>query len=405
MLAAPTIDDIRAAAKRIDGAVVRTPMMVSRTLSEIIGTEVWLKFENLQFTSAYKERGALNKLLQLTDEERARGVIAASAGNHAQAVAYHARRLGIPATIVMPENTPTVKVTQTEGFGAHVVLYGAMYDDAYARARELAMENGFVFVHPFDDPMIIAGAGTLGLELLEDAPDLDTIVVPIGGGGLMSGVSIAARSVKLDIELIGVEAELYPSMKCAIQDCHMPLGGDTLAEGIAVKHPGELTSRILKDYANDVVLVSERDLERAVAMLVGIEKTVVEGAGAAGLAALLAERARFKGKKIATLLCGGNIDTHLLANVLVRDLVRQGRIARLRVAAHDQPGALAAITAKVYEAGVNVLEINHSRIFTSLPAKDTMIEVECEARDPQSIEDVVARLEAAGFRVERASLD
>src|SRR6476620_576137 len=401
----PTIDDIRAAAARVNGAVVRTPMLVSRTLSEITGAEIWLKFENLQFTAAYKERGALNKLLQLTPEERSRGVIAASAGNHAQAVAYHAKRLGIPATIVMPSATPTVKVTQTEGHGAKVVLYGAMFDDAYSRARELAMENGYVFVHPFDDPQVIAGAGTLGLEMLDEAPDLDTIVVPIGGGGLMSGVSIAAHAIKPDIELIGVEAELYPSMKCAIQHCQMPLGGDTLAEGIAVKQPGELTSRILKDYANDVMLVSERDLERAVSMLVGIEKTVVEGAGAAGIAAMLSDPSRFKGKKVATLLCGGNIDTHLLANVLVRDLVREGRIARLQVAAHDQPGALAAITAKVYEAGVNVLEINHSRIFTSLPAKDTMIEVECEARDPESIDDVVRRLEAAGFRVERARLD
>ena len=405
MLQPPTIDDIRAATQRIDGAVIRTPMLVSRTLSEVIGAEVWLKFENLQFTAAYKERGALNKLLQLTPEERARGVIAASAGNHAQAVAYHAKRLGIPATIVMPESTPTVKVTQTKGHGATVVLFGRIVDDAFARARELALENGYVFIHAFDDPQIIAGAGTVGLEMLEDAPDLDAITVPIGGGGLMSGVSIAARAMKPDIELIGVEAELYPSMKCAIQNCQMPLGGDTLAEGIAVKQPGELTSRILKEYANDVVLVSERDLERAVAMLVGIEKTVVEGAGAAGLAAMLSEPDRYKGKKVATLLCGGNIDTHLLANVLVRDLVRQGRIARLHVAAHDQPGALAAITAKVYEAGVNVIEVNHSRIFTQLPAKDTMIEVECEARDPQAIEDVVARLEAAGFRVERAHLD
>jgi threonine dehydratase len=405
MLLPPTVDDIRAAAKRIDGAVVRTPMLVSKTLSEIIGAEVWLKFENLQFTAAYKERGALNKLLQLSPEERARGVIAASAGNHAQAVAYHAKRLGIPTTIVMPEPTPTVKVTQTAGHGATVVLHGEMFDDAYARARELAVEKGYVFVHPFDDPQIIAGAGTVAFEMLEDAPELDTIVVPIGGGGLMSGVSIASRSIKPDIELIGVEAELYPSMKCAIQECHMPLGGDTLAEGIAVKQPGDLTSRILRDYANDVALVSERDLERAVAMLVGIEKTVVEGAGAAGLAAMIADPARFRGKKVATLLCGGNIDTHLLANVLVRDLVRQGRIARLHVAAQDQPGALAAITAKVYEAGVNVIEINHSRIFTRLPAKDTMIEVECEAKDPESIDDVVSRLEAAGFRVERASLD
>jgi threonine dehydratase len=405
MLEPPTIDDIRAAAERIKGAVIRTPMLVSRTLSDIIGAEVWLKFENLQFTAAYKERGALNKLLQLLPEERERGVIAASAGNHAQAVAYHAKRLGIPATIVMPESTPTVKVTQTEGHGAAVLLYGDMFDDAYAKARELALEKGYIFVHPFDDPKIIAGAGTVALEMLEDAPELDTIVVPIGGGGLMSGVSIASRAIKPDIQLIGVEAELYPSMKCAIEGCHMPLGGDTLAEGIAVKQPGELTSRILKDLADDVVLVPERELERAVAMLAGIEKTVVEGAGAAGLAAMLADPGRFRGKKVATVLCGGNIDTHLLANVLVRDLVRQGRVARLRVAAHDQPGALAAITRQVFEAGANIIEVKHSRIFTRLPAKDTVIEVECEARDPQTIDDVVARLEAAGFTVERASLD
>ena len=405
MLQPPTIDDIRAAAARIDGAVIRTPMLVSRTLSEVIGAEVWLKFENLQFTAAYKERGALNKLLQLTQEERARGVIAASAGNHAQAVAYHAKRLGIPAVIVMPEPTPTVKVVQTEGHGARVVLHGAMFDDAYARARELERDEGYVFVHPFDDPQIIAGAGTVGLELLEDSPDLDTIVVPVGGGGLMSGVSIAAKALRPDIELIGVEAELYPSMKCAVDGCNLPLGGDTLAEGIAVKEPGELTSRILKELADEVVLVPERDLERAVAMLAGIEKTVVEGAGAAGLAAMLSDPGRYKGKKVATILCGGNIDTHLLANVLVRDLVRQGRIARLRVAAQDRPGALAAITAKVFEAGANIIEVNHSRIFTRLPAKDTVIEVECEARDPAAIDDVVARLESAGFEVERALLD
>ena len=405
MLEPPTIEDIRAAAERIKGAVIRTPMLVSRTLSEIIGAEVWLKFENLQFTAAYKERGALNKLLQLTAEERKRGVIAASAGNHAQAVAYHAKRLGIPATIVMPESTPTVKVTQTAGHGATVVLFGEVFDDAYAKARELSAEKGYVFVHPFDDPQIIAGAGTVALEMLEDAPDLDTMVVPIGGGGLMSGVSNASRAIKPDIELIGVEAELYPSMKCAIQDCHMPLGGDTLAEGIAVKQPGELTSRILKEYADDVMLVPERELERSVAMLVGIEKTVVEGAGAAGLAAMITDPERFRGKKIATILCGGNIDTHLLANVLVRDLVRQGRIARLRVAAHDQPGALSAITAKVFAAGANIIEVNHSRIFTRLPAKDTVIEVECEARDPETIDDVVKRLETAGFHVERAQLD
>ena len=401
----PTIDDIRAAARRIEGQVIHTPMLMSRTLSEIIGAEVWLKFENLQFTAAYKERGALNKLLQLSEEERARGVIAASAGNHAQAVAYHGKRLGIPVTIVMPTATPTMKVSQTEGHGARVVLHGVMFDDAYAKARQLEAAEGYVFVHPFDDPQIIAGQGTLALEMLDAAPDLDLLCIPIGGGGLMSGIGIAARAIKPDIELIGVEAELYPSMKCAIEGCDMALGGDTLAEGIAVKQPGELTSRILKELEVEVLLVAERDLERAVAMLVGIEKSVVEGAGAAGIAAMIADPARFAGLKIGTVLCGGNIDTHLLANVLVRHLVRQGRIARLRVAAQDQPGALAAITRAIYEAGVNVIEINHSRIFTRLPAKDTVIEVECEARDPQAIEDAVARLTAAGFQVERASLD
>ncbi|MEO5612520.1 MAG: threonine ammonia-lyase [Sphingomicrobium sp.] len=405
MMQPPTIDDIRAAAKRIDGSVIKTPMLISRTLSEIIGAEVWLKFENLQFTGAFKERGALNKLLQLDESERARGVIAASAGNHAQAVAYHARRLGIPATIVMPATTPTIKVSQTAGHGARVVLEGAMYDDAHDKACELALEHGFVFVHPFDDPDVIAGQGTLALEMLADVPDLDALVVPIGGGGLMSGIGIAARAIKPDIELVGVEAELYPSMKCAIEGCALPLGGDTLAEGIAVKQPGHLTSGILKDLAVEVMLVAERDLERAVAMLAGIEKSVVEGAGAAGLAAMLADPKHFAGRKVATVLCGGNIDTHLLANVLVRDLVRSGRIARLRVNAQDRPGALAAITAKFEAAGVNIIEINHSRIFTRLPAKDTLIEVEGEARDPAAIDEVVAMLESAGFHVERASLD
>ena len=375
MMQAPTIDDIRAAHERIRDSIIRTPMQKSRTLSEIIGAEVWLKFENLQFTAAYKERCALNKLLQLTDEERARGVVAASAGNHAQAVAYHGKRLGIPVTIVMPVGTPTVKVTQTEDHGAQVILHGELVDDAFAYARKLEQEDGYVFVHAFDDPQIIAGQGTVAIEMLDEAPDLDMLVVPIGGGGLMSGVSIAARSIKPDIELVGVEAELYPSMKCEIEGSNLPLGGDTLAEGIAVKRPGHLTSRILADHKVDIALVPERDLERAVAMLVSIEKSVVEGAGAAGLAALLAEPERFAGKKVGTILCGGNIDTHLLANVLVRHLVRCGRIARLRIAAQDRPGALAAITAKFEDAGVNIIEINHSRIFTRLPAKDTVIEV------------------------------
>ena len=401
----PTIEDVRSAADRIGGQLIRTPMLQSRVLSELIGAEVWLKFENLQATAAYKERGALNKLLQLTDTERSRGVIAASAGNHAQAVAYHGKRLDIPVTIVMPSPTPTIKVSQTEGHGARVILHGSMFDEAYAKARELEEAEGLIFVHPFDDPQIIAGQGTIALEMLEVAPDLDTLCIPVGGGGLMSGIGIAARALSPKIELIGVEAELYPSMKCAIEGCDLPLGGDTLAEGIAVKKPGKLTSRILGELGVEIRLVAERDLERAVAMLVQIEKSVVEGAGAAGLAAMLAHPEAFAGKKVATVLCGGNIDTHLLAYVLVRDLVRRGRIARLRIAAQDRPGALAAITAKFHEAGVNIIEINHSRIFTRLPAKDTVIEVECEARDAKSIDDVVERLEAAGFEVERALLD
>jgi threonine dehydratase len=401
----PTIDDIRAAAKRIDGAIVRTPMLQSKMLSEMIGAEVWLKFENLQLTGAYKERGALNKLLQLTDQERARGVITASAGNHAQAVAYHAKRLGIPATIVMPAPTPTVKVSETERHGARVILHGAMFDDAYAKAREMEAAEGLIFVHPFDDPQVIAGQGTIALEMLEEAPELDALCIPIGGGGLLSGMAIAARALKADIGLFGVEASLYPSMKCALDDCNMPVGGDTLAEGIAVKEPGELTRKIIGELVDEVLLAPELQLERAVALLVRSEKSVVEGAGAAGLAAMLAEPEKFKGRKVGTVLCGGNIDTHLLAYVLVRDLARQGRMARLHIAAQDRPGALAAIAACCEKAQVNIIEIYHSRIFTRLPAKDTMIEVECEARDPEAIDSLISMLEDCGFHVERAPVD
>jgi len=401
----PTLDDIKTAAERIKGSVIRTPMMKSYTLSEIVDAEVWLKFENLQFTAAYKERGALNKLLQLTDVERSRGVVAASAGNHAQAVAYHGRRLGIPVTIVMPTSTPMIKVTQTEGHGANVVLHGERFDDAYAHAQELEAKHGYIFVHPFDDVAVMAGAGTVALEMLEDAPDLDMLVIPIGGGGLVSGVATAAKALKPGIQVVGVEAELFPSMKIVVENGHGAIGGDTLAEGIAVKEPGQLTRAIIADLVDRIDLVAERDIEHAVAMLVNIEKTVVEGAGAAGLAAILAQPERFRGRKIGTTLCGGNIDTHLLANVLVRELVRCGRIARLRIAAQDRPGALAAITAKFHECGVNIIETNHHRIFTRLPAKDTVIEVECEARDSQAIETLIKRLVGAGFNVERAELD
>ena len=401
----PSLADIQAAAARIAGAVIATPTLRSRTLSDITGADIWLKFENLQFTAAYKERGALNKLLALDDDERSRGVVAASAGNHAQAVAYHGKRLGIPVTIVMPVSTPTMKVTQTEGHGATVILHGERFDDAHAHAKELEAEQRLVFVHPFDDPAVIAGAGTIALEMLAAVPDLDVLVIPIGGGGLISGMSTAARAINPGIEIVGIEAELYPSMKNVVEGGSGAIGGDTLAEGIAVKVPGELTRQIIAANVDRIDLVAEKDIEHAVALLVGIEKTVVEGAGAAGLAAILAEPERYKGRKVGTVLCGGNIDTHLLANVLVRELVRCGRIARLRIAAQDRPGALAAITATFHKCGVNIIEVQHQRIFTRLPAKDTVIEVECEARDSMAIEQLVKALEAAGFAVERASLD
>ena len=358
-------------------------MLVSRTLSEIIGAEVWLKFENLQFTAAYKERGALNKLLQLTPEERARGVIAASAGNHAQAVAYHAKRLGIPATIVMPEidadgEGDADRRPRRDGRALRRHVRRRLSPRRASSRSRRAMSSSTRSTIRRSSP----ARGRSALEMLEDAPDLDTIVVPIGGGGLMSGISIAARAVKPDIELIGVEAELYPSMKCAIEGCHMPLGGDTLAEGIAVKQPGELTSRILKEL-RERRRAGVRARPRARGRDARRHRKDRRRGGRRGGPRRDARRAASasRARRSRPLLCGGNIDTHLLANVLVRDLVRQGRIARLHVAAHDQPGALAAITAKVYEAGVNVIEINHSRIFTRLPAKDTMIEVECEARD------------------------
>jgi threonine dehydratase len=298
-----------------------------------------------------------------------------------------------------------IKVTQTEGHGAHVVLHGERFDDAHAHAKQLEAKEGYVFVHPFDDPAIMAGAGTVALEMLEDAPGLDTLVIPIGGGGLISGVATAAKALKPGIKVIGVEAELYPSMKNVVEGGQDAIGGDTLAEGIAVKEPGQLTRKIIAELVDRIDLVAEKDIEHSVALLVAIEKSVVEGAGAAGLAAILAQPERFRGRKVGTILCGGNIDAHLLANVLVRELVRCGRIARLRIAAQDRPGALAAITAKFHECGVNIIEVNHHRIFTRLPAKDTVIEVECEARDAEAVDRLVKRLEDTGFHVERAELD
>jgi threonine dehydratase len=399
-----TIDDVRAAAARIAGSVVRTDIDHSKTLSDITGAEVWLKFENLQFTAAYKERGALNALLLLGGAQNNRGVITASAGNHAQGLSYHATRLGVPATIVMPRPTPTVKVMQTEAVGGKVVLFGETFDEAYAHARQLEGDLGLTFVHPFDHPHIAAGQGTVALEMLEDVPELDTLVIPIGGGGLASGMAVAAKAINPDIRLIGVEAELFPSMYNRLKGTDLPTGGDTLAEGIAVKEPGAFTSKVLADLLDDLVLVTEGQMESALALLVQIEKTVVEGAGAAGLAAVMAYPELFKGRKVGIVLTGGNIDTRLLANVLLRDLARSGRLARLRLTLQDRPGALFKVMEEFNRLSVNIIEIYHQRIFTTLPAKGLITDIECEARDKEQLDMLVAALRAKGYEVDQVEL-
>jgi threonine dehydratase len=399
------LSDIQAAAERIAGAVVRTPTMLSRTLSERTGATVYVKFENLQHVGAYKERGALNKLLLMDEATRARGVIAASAGNHSQALAYHAARLGVPATIVMPASTPTIKVSQTEGHGAEVILHGDMYDDAHEEALRIAGERGLTFVHPFDDFEVMAGQGTVALELLADAPDVDLLIVPIGGGGLISGVGVAARGLKPGIELIGVQAELYPSMYAKFARAAMPCAGDTIAEGIAVKAPGMLTAGIINHLVDDILLVPEREIERAIVLYVEAEKTVAEGAGATGLAALLAYPDRFRGRTVGLILTGGNIDIHLLANVLLRDLARSGRMTRLRIQLQDRPGALAAVMKLFDHHKVNIVEVYHQRIFTSLPAKDAAIDVECEARDAAQLDRLADALHAEGFKVHPVAIE
>jgi threonine dehydratase len=397
-----TLADVEAARARLGNSIVRTPTLVSKTLSDLTGATVYLKFENLQFTAAYKERGALNTLLQLPSDTT--GVIAASAGNHAQGLAYHATRLGIPSTIVMPKNTPTVKVTQTEGHGATVILEGETFDAAYAHARKLEAEQGLTFVHPFDDVRIIAGQGTVALEMLEDVPEIDMLVVPLGGGGLISGMATVAKAMNRRIDVIGVEAELYPSMYNRIKHTEMPCAGDTLAEGIAVKEPGAITSRIVEALVDDIVLVSERRLEEAVSLLLQIEKTVVEGAGSAGLAALMSEPERFKGRVVGTVLCGGNIDTRLLANVLLRDLARSGRLARLRIQLQDRPGALYNVARIFHEQGVNIIEVYHQRVFTTLPAKGLITEIECETRDRKHLDRLIVALRRAQYEVSQAEL-
>ena len=396
--------DVMAAAAALRGQIVRTPTLESKTLGQLTGARVFLKFENLQFTAAYKERGALNRLLALTEEERRRGVIAMSAGNHAQGLAYHARRLGVPVTIVMPRFTPLIKVQQTESHDAEVVLHGEKLEEATAHAHMLAERRGLVFVHPFNDPRVMAGQGTVALEMFEDVPDIDTLVVPIGGGGLISGCAVAASEVAPKCDIVGVQAELYPSMKATLMGEPVVADGDTLAEGIAVKTPGTHTVPVVRKLVSDVLLVGERDLERAVSMLLAIEKTVVEGAGAAGLAALLAHPRRFRGRTVGLVLCGGNIDTRLLANVLLRDLARSGRLARLRIRLKDRPGQLYGVARVFDQHQVNILEVSHHRIFTNLPAKGLMTEIECETRGEDHLERLIESLRGAGYEVTRVEL-
>ena len=393
-----TLADIRAAAARLAGQVLDTPCVESRTLGQILGAQVFLKFENLQFTASFKERGALNKLAALVDSgEPITGVIAASAGNHAQGVAHHAQRLGLRAVIVMPVLTPTVKVERTRGFGAEVVLHGESFDAARERALAIAADQGLHFIHPFDDPLVIAGQGTIALEMLAEQPELDTLVIAIGGGGLISGIATAVRALQPSIELIGVQTARYPAMVNAILGTQHPQGTSTIAEGIAVGQPGQITRRIIGELVDDLLLVEEGDIEQAIVMLLEIEKTLVEGAGAAGLAALIKHRARFEGKKVGLVLCGGNIDPLLLQSIIGRGMVRAGRLARIRVAARDTPGVLARISAVVGEAGANIEEVHHQRAFSMLAAQNVEVELVLQTRNPEHVQRVIAALQGAGF--------
>jgi threonine dehydratase len=393
-----SLTDIQNAAAAIKGAVERTPCLASRTLSALTGADVRVKFENLQFTASFKERGALNKLLNLTAEERKRGVIAMSAGNHAQGVAYHAGRLGIPATIVMPAFTPFVKVRHTRDFGATVVLQGETLAEAAAHARTLAAEKKFVFVHPYDDPHVMAGQGTVALEMLQDMPDLEMLVIPVGGGGLIAGNAVAAKAIKPSITMVGVEAAGYAALYQTLHGQPVNVGGDTIAEGIAVRDIGHGPLAVCKSLVDEVLLVEETAIERAVALFLEIEKTVAEGAGAAGLAAMLTHPEKFRGKKVGLVLCGGNIDTRLLASILMRNLVRDGRIIRLRIKIPDRPGMLAKVTNVIGTAGANIMEVSHQRLFGHVEAKSTDLDVVMETRDRAHVDDVIAKLAAAGFK-------
>ena len=399
-----SLTDIQEAAQRLHGHLLNTPCVESKTLSQLTGAQIYLKFENLQYTASFKERGACNKLSQLTDAERRRGVIAMSAGNHAQGVAYHAQRLGIRAVIVMPRFTPGVKIERTRGFGAEVVLHGDTLDASRAHALLLAERDGLVFVHPYDDEAVIAGQGTVGLEMLQAVPDLEMLVIAVGGGGLIAGMATAAKALKPGIEVIGVQTSRFPGMVNAIKGTAHPQGSSTIADGIAdgiaVGTPGVLTQAIIAQRVDDLLLVDEGDIEQAMVMLLEIEKTLVEGAGAAGLAALLKYPARFAGKKVGLVLCGGNIDPLLLAAIIERGMVRAGRLARIRVGARDIPGSLAKITATVADAGANIEEVHHQRAFTMLAAQNVEIELVLQTRGRPHIELVLQALRAAGFEAE-----
>jgi threonine dehydratase len=394
-----SLDAIRAAAARIQGAVERTPFLPSRTLSRLAGCELYLKFENLQFTASFKERGALNKLLSLGEAERKRGVIAMSAGNHAQAVAYHAARLGIPAVIVMPKGSPNTKIKNTQVHGARVVLEGESLAEAGAHARELAKRENLVFVHPYEDALIIEGQGTVGLEMIEAVPDLDVLVVPVGGGGLIAGIASAARALKPNIRVVGVESKTYPSMHQRLAGQPITVGGDTIAEGIAVKEVGDIAFGIIRKEVEEVLVVAEETIERAIVALIEIEKTVAEGAGAAALAALLEHPQRFAGKKVGLPISGGNIDSRVLASVLMRGLVRDQRLVRLRVTMPDVSGSLAKVAQIIADAGGNIVEVLHQRIFGTASVKSPQVEFLIETRDGEHTTALVRALEEKGIRV------
>ena len=392
-----TLSDIEAARRIIATQVLRTPMLPAPKLSALTGAQVWVKYENLQVTNSFKERGALTKLTALSEAERARGVIAMSAGNHAQAVAYHARRLNIPATIVMPVTTPFVKVAATEAYGATVVLHGETVADAQVRAEEIAAERALVWVHPYDDPHVIAGQGTIALEMLEEAPDLEVLVVPIGGGGLIAGNAISARAVKPAMEIIGVECALYPSMWNALNGEQRAVGGATLAEGIAVKNVGTLTAPVVHNLVSEVLLVEEAHLERAVNAFLTHQKTMAEGAGAAGLAALLAHPARFAGRRVGLILCGGNIDPRILSSIMFRELERESRVVSFRLTIPDRPGVLGVIATRFGELGANILEVEHRRLFLDVPAKGAKLDVTVETRDAEHAEEIFRALTSDGY--------